>query len=370
MLISRSVPSPERSKKERCPARSSRCTSALVRLMLVPQQHRLQPCFSQGFPRCDIETILSGPGRYGTRLRQHTSDHPEPDSVEKAGAVETRARRPRYYSDRSFSNVIVIEHHSSWSNADVCRKEIGVFGARISPEKDWNPSQTRIRRGPARGSRGTVVRREGLLDYTIIDNYYRREHFDFFRGFRSPFYGLTFTLDITDAKAYANDTGHSIYLILCYLVTRAAHQVEDFRYRLLDGDIVRYDRLDISATVPAPDGLFSFSFFDYHPKIEDFLEKARASSDVARERVTLEERQHFNQLLFTALPKVSFTHFNHPGRADLEDARPNTAFGRFTRDGDRLVAPVGLEVNHIFIDGNALGDFVERIQLEVASPND
>ncbi len=208
------------------------------------------------------------------------------------------------------------------------------------------------------------------MAFTIVENYYRQEHFEFFSSFASPFYGLTFTVDITRAKAFAEKYNASIYLTLCYLAARAAQGLEDFRYRVRDGRIVRYDRLDISATLPVPNRLFSFAYFDYHPEITTFLTQADEVAQKARQQVSLGEREHFNQLLFTALPKVAFSHFTHPIRADRSDARPNIAFGRFTTDGDRLIAPVGLEVNHIFIDGNTLGDFVEKIQVELDHPQE
>ena len=208
------------------------------------------------------------------------------------------------------------------------------------------------------------------MAYTIVRDYYRKQNFDFFSRYANPFYGVSFQLDISHAKLFAADHGYPVYLTLCYLMTRAAQDLEDFQYRVVDSEIVRYDRLDLSATLPAPGRLFSFAYFEYHPDIATFHRQAEDVAQQARKGADLSEREHRNQLLFTALPTVAFTAFTHPTRADRTDARPNTALGRFQTSGDRTVMPVGLEVNHIFIDGNALGELVERFQKVLDDPEE
>ena len=92
------------------------------------------------------------------------------------------------------------------------------------------------------------------MSFTLVENYYRQQHFDFFRTYEMPFYTITFDLDTTEVVRFARDRGHSVYLTQCFLFARAMSRVEDFRYRVVDDRIVLYDELEIAATVPAPDG--------------------------------------------------------------------------------------------------------------------
>ncbi len=200
------------------------------------------------------------------------------------------------------------------------------------------------------------------MAYQVIDSYYRQQLFDFFSTYRDPFYALTFELDITGLKAFSDHQGHSTYLNLCYYFTRAMQGLEDFRYRVMGGRIVLYDHIDFAATLPAPNGLFSFAYFDYHPDVEVFNHQARAVAAAARAELDLRQPEDTNHVLYTALPKVRFTGFTHARPADGSDARPRCAFGQFFSQGTRLLVPVGLEVNHIFVDGAALGDLVQTAQ--------
>ena len=54
------------------------------------------------------------------------------------------------------------------------------------------------------------------MGHRIVERYYRQEHFDFYRDYRSPFYSVTFDLDATRVKAFADQRGYSTYANLCY----------------------------------------------------------------------------------------------------------------------------------------------------------
>ncbi len=206
------------------------------------------------------------------------------------------------------------------------------------------------------------------MPFTVVKSYYRQKNFDFFKDFANPFYSITFDLDITHVKAFADDHGYPVYFTLCYLFTRAAQPLEDFRYRLKDDQIILYDHLDLSAIVPAPGGLFSFAYMDYDPDPEIFMKRARQAAQVAGQYVTLDEPEETNHLLFTSLQGVPFTGMTHASTSDFSDARPNIAFGKFRRDGNRLLVPVGLAVNHLFIDGAPLGKLFENVQATYDNP--
>jgi chloramphenicol O-acetyltransferase type A len=207
------------------------------------------------------------------------------------------------------------------------------------------------------------------MSYRIVDDYYRQEHFDFFRTYEMPFYTITFDLDVTEVTAFSKEHGYPVYLTQCFLFTRGMSRVEDFRYRVVDDRIVLYDRLEIAATLPAPDGAFSFAHFEHEPDLEAFLHRAESVSKRARERATLTATAEGNTVLFTSIPGVRFTGFTHATPSDRTDGRARVAFGRFFEESGRLMAPVGLGVNHIFIDGVAIGRLVEEVQTEFDHPD-
>jgi len=199
------------------------------------------------------------------------------------------------------------------------------------------------------------------FDYKVVDTYYRQAHFDFFSAYSSPFYCLTFELDVTGVREFARVHGYSTYFNLCYLVTKAMQDIEDFRYRIVDGDIVLYEQLHFRSAVPTADAPFAFARFEY---IDDIHEANAAAVEIierAKAEVYLEEEpRHGNFVFYSALPLVPFTSLTHVPSDNPTDSQPKVTFGKFAKRDGRLFTPVGIQVNHIFIDGGALGELCER----------
>ena len=206
------------------------------------------------------------------------------------------------------------------------------------------------------------------MEYRKIEEYYRQEVFDFFRPYANPFYSITWELDATAVVDWAKSNGVGVYASLCYFLARAAQPIDDFRYRLLDGELVLYERLDVGITLPATGGIFRYVNLDYR---DDALEFHRdLEADLARpagER-NLESRRHTNMFYCTSIPGIAFTSFAHATPADTTDGAPRVAFGMPAKDGDHRRVAVGMTVNHLFVDGSALGRLAEAAAEVFSNP--
>jgi chloramphenicol O-acetyltransferase len=58
---------------------------------------------------------------------------------------------------------------------------------------------------------------------------------------------------------------------------------------------------------------------------------------------------------------LRFIGVTHPIKGPTEQ-QPKIAFGQHSERAGRLLVPVGMQVNHIFIDGAAMEKLVERVQ--------
>ena len=200
------------------------------------------------------------------------------------------------------------------------------------------------------------------MAYRVVHNYYRQEHFDFYRAYERPFYGLTWHLQIARVRQFCSQHGYSSYLGLCYFFTRGMAEVEDFRYRLVGDQIVLYDLLHPGATVPAPDGRFSFLYMRYDADVHAFMRDAMERRERAQRAASLAKSVEPNYIFFTAIPGVRFTSFAHTQPTVPTDAEPRVAFGQYVSDEGGTTVAVGILVNHLFIDGRALGELAERVQ--------
>jgi len=196
----------------------------------------------------------------------------------------------------------------------------------------------------------------------ILDPYPRRAHLDFFRRYPSPFYSVSFELDVTSIRDRAKELGASVYASMVWAFHRALLGVDAFRTRLEGDDVVLWESLRVGMTVPAPDRTFSFSTMEWTADARAFLEHARARAGEASQEVDLRGGREPDFAYYTALPKLPFTSFAHVAHADPEAGQPNIGFGRFVERSGALRVPVGMTVNHLFVDGADLGELYEGLE--------
>ena len=91
--------------------------------------------------------------------------------------------------------------------------------------------------------------------YQIIDEktWKRSMHCMVFRNSIEPAFCVTFELDVTNFHRKIKEQGYSFTIAMVYAICRCANEIEEFRYRFLDGNIVLYDRIDTAFTYLNPD---------------------------------------------------------------------------------------------------------------------
>ena len=83
-----------------------------------------------------------------------------------------------------------------------------------------------------------------------IENWERKENFNFFRHFQNPQLSITSEVECGGARQRAKAAGQSFFLHYLYAVLRAANEIPEFRYRIdPDGRVVLYDTIDMLSPI-------------------------------------------------------------------------------------------------------------------------
>ena len=142
---------------------------------------------------------------------------------------------------------------------------------------------------------------------TILDleNWNRKEHFLFFKQFEEPFFGITTTIDCTNAYNKSKEIGAPFFIYYLHKTLAAVNKIEPFRYRIADEEIYIYKQINASATIMRKDFTFGFSMIEYHSDFDVFLKTA--STEIERIQNTpglfTREFQCDNLILFSAMEK-------------------------------------------------------------------
>ena len=203
-----------------------------------------------------------------------------------------------------------------------------------------------------------------------LNNWVRKDHYQFFSQFEEPFYGITVSIDCTAAYHTAKERGISFFQYYLYQALQAANAIENFRYRIIDKEVFLFDVIHASPTVHRVDGTFGFSYIDYNEQEEAFYENA--TEIIEKEKIAtglVPAVSGENVIHFSALPWIHFTAISHARCFSFADSSPKITFGKITEENGQKGLPVSIHVHHGLVDGYHVGLFVEQFQTLMNSTN-
>jgi chloramphenicol O-acetyltransferase type A len=198
-----------------------------------------------------------------------------------------------------------------------------------------------------------------------IKNWNRKEHFEFFSTFEEPFFGITTPIDCTIAFEKSKELNIPFFIYYLHKTLTAVNQIENFRYRIEDGNVFLYDEIDSSATIMRADKTFGFSFMKFKAELTAFNKIALAEIERIQLTSGLFTREFPENLIhFSAIPWINFTSLTHSRSFTLPDSCPKISFGKMITENGKKTMSLAVLAHHGLVDGYHMGMFVEALQNE------
>lgn len=197
-----------------------------------------------------------------------------------------------------------------------------------------------------------------------LNTWNRKEHFEFFKQMEEPFFGLTVSINCTNAYTIARQIGVSFYTFYLHKTLLAVNQIENFKYRINDGEVFRYDIINASATVLREDTTFGFSLVEFDSDIHVFAKNVANEIERVKQTSGLFTRSFLsdNLIHFSALPWINFTSFSHARSFTFPDSCPKISFGKIVNSDGNKQMSMSVHVHHGLVDGYHVGQFLELFQ--------
>jgi len=202
-----------------------------------------------------------------------------------------------------------------------------------------------------------------------LEKWERRALFHLFGGFSEPYHGVCLRVDCTATYGYAKKHGLSLFLSLLHRSLVAAQEVENFRTRIVDGTVWRYEEIHGGSAVGRPNGTIGFAHYRYRARIEDFVGEASVEVERVRQRDDLERPTETNLIRYSTLPWFDFTSISHARDFSEDDSAPRITFGKITERDGRRTMPVSIHVHHALADGLHVAQFVDHFQKLLDAPD-
>lgn len=197
------------------------------------------------------------------------------------------------------------------------------------------------------------------------DSWPRRDYYRYFGSFDDPFFGVVVNVDCTAAYDYCKKQDISFFLYYMYHSAKATNQVENFRSRIIDGDIYLFDIVHPSTTVAREDHSFGFALFEYNDNFEALC--ANAKKQIAQVQtytgLLIEENaSRVDVVHCTTTPWFSFTGVKHEKSIRCGESIPKFAFGKFFEQQGKRLMPVSINAHHGLVDGYHVGQYLKLFQ--------
>ncbi len=203
----------------------------------------------------------------------------------------------------------------------------------------------------------------------------RRDRFALFDGMDSPALNLCFTLALPDFRPWCRAQGLAPFHVLLCATLRAILKIDNFCYRILDGEVIRIERLIPSFTVTNANDDLNFAMFAWSDDLHEFVARSRAARDEAASmtalnptHATMTPREAKEQVFVTCIPWLDFTSIQHPTARLAQPDIPSLAWGRFRDAPDgTLTLPFSVQAHHGFVDGLHIHRLSQQIATELSA---
>lgn len=199
--------------------------------------------------------------------------------------------------------------------------------------------------------------------YQVIDEsrWNRAMHCMVFRNSIEPAFCVTFEADITNFKRVVKEKGLSFTMAMVYAVCKCANEIEAFRYRFLDGQVVLFDRIDTAFTYLNKDTeLFKVVNVPMMDSLQQYCELALKTAEEQEEYFTGPLGNDVFQC--SPMPWVTYTHISHTNSGKKDNATPLFDWGKYYEKDGKILIPFSVQAHHSFVDGLHIGQFAEKLQ--------
>ena len=206
------------------------------------------------------------------------------------------------------------------------------------------------------------------MEYKSLDMeaYNRKSHFEYFSSLSYPYVGTTVNVEITNAFEKIKERRLPFFLTFCYLVSRAANSVVQFRQRIMDGGIIEFKDCITSHTVALEDETYCYCTLDSSMPFSDYLPYAVRAQESAKMQMGIKEEKEetLDKIFITTLPWISYTSLLQPVPMPA-DSNPRISWGGYFRQEEKVIMPVSVLCNHALVDGRHMARFYESLNEQI-----
>ena len=196
-----------------------------------------------------------------------------------------------------------------------------------------------------------------------LETWPRAQQFHFFRTFERPHYAITVRIDVTQLMAHRKAQNISPFRHAIYAIGSGLHAVPELCMRFRGDVVTRYDRLQLSPTIPLDNGDFRYTYLQFDPNRTAFDAHTSAKIEEVRAGAPLNANDGSVQdvAYLSCLPWLDYSSLDN-ALPNADDCIPRVSWGKIVPKGDGFDMAMTIQVHHALVDGRQVGQFFEATQ--------
>ncbi len=202
-----------------------------------------------------------------------------------------------------------------------------------------------------------------------IENWKRKDHYNFFRQVDYPHFNICGNIDITKFYKYIKENELPFFISILYASTKTANSIKEFKLRIREDKVIEHETVNPSFTIITDEEVFSFCRSNYTDNFNEFKTNTLKEIEKVKNNISIEDEPGQDDLLYiTSIPWVSFTNITHPIQMNPVDSIPRIAWGKYFEEGGNIKLPISVDVHHALVDGVHIGQYFNIIQEILDNP--
>jgi chloramphenicol O-acetyltransferase len=205
-----------------------------------------------------------------------------------------------------------------------------------------------------------------MKQFIDLEHWNRKEHFKFFSAFDDPFFGITTLVDFTDIYKRSKEEKKSFFLYSVHFLLKCVNETDNFKLRIEDEQVVKYDLIHVSPTIGREDGTFGFGFFEFDTNLDVFIQNAEKEIERVKNSDGLsfsENTGRTDLIRYSAVPWFAFSEMKHAVSLGKGDSVPRISTGKLVENDEKYLLPVSVSAHHALMDGRNVAELIEKLEI-------
>lgn len=203
----------------------------------------------------------------------------------------------------------------------------------------------------------------------------RRDRFNAFASFENPLVNLSFEMELPDFRPYCKAHQLPPFHFFLYAILHSITRIDNFMYRIHEGEVIKIDQILASYTVINQDGNLNFARFEMTDDLQEFVARSLAAKKIAEATgplintaESLSPYQQRQNIFITCMPWLKLAAIEHPIFEHKSYDIPSLAWGKFGDASDgKMAVPFSVQAHHGFVDGYHVHLLAEAIKARLAA---